>query len=545
MKKWGIEKKAKTSEMQHIIKIQNRRRLEDPGKETKFRIRQRPVEEAKIDRFKREHRELSTPSSSKFLSVLMTSSYGLTFAGTPSVISWRSPSPDCISPQEDEQQTSFREYHSLSSGSTRATNSASLEPATLNTLLDRELEELTHAQSISLNAQLPIPLTAGAQQREPHDQEQGSTSMEFTAAHHAATYGAASKRPSAMSTTFDEFPPLNQLDELLSYRHTIRPSLSQSSEILWGLVVSGNTFEEKAFNQKRLYEFESLKTEARLQGVQIDYVSGSKEGCDCSFCKITRLMDFFRSCVKARTTNRLDLCYRPNWLWCISEVCKMVLYRQNESNLRLLVTLTLICFSESLVIEARNFCQAAVLEFKSIEEPTLEHRDVALNLVAYLIFVKHLPEAKELLKDIARSSFDLLAEFNILDTHPLNANTLEEQQAFLVHRRAATQLFVIRYLEVNRATAHGISQQNTAVPDAANMSRMSLSDFSYSFCGNHKLYEQFILTGKSLEPYGDSYAFTQSVSTNHYRAIRWFCHWRFLMQNATFLGVFTSEGEHQ
>ena len=531
--------------MQHIIKIQNRRRLEDPGKETKFRIRQRPVEEAKIDRFKREHRELSTPSSSTFLSALRTSSRCLIFAGTPSVISWRSPSPDGLSPQEDEQQTSFREYQSLSSGSTRATNSASLEPATLNTMLDRELEELMHAQSIPLNAQLPIPLTPGAQQRDVHNQEQGSISMDFTATHHAAGYGATSRRPSAMSTTFDEFPPLNQLDELLSYRHAIRPGLSQSSEILRGLVVSGNTFEEKAFNQKRLYEFESLKAEARLQGVQIDYISGSKEGCDCSFCKVIRLMDFFRSCAKARTTNRLDLCYRPSWLWCISEVCKMVLYRRNESNLRLLVTLTLICFSESLVIEARNFCQAAALEFKSTEEPTLEHRDVALNLVAYLIFVKHLPEAKELLKVIARSSFDTLSEFNILDTHPLNANTLEEQQAFLVHRRAATQLFVIKYLEVNRATAHGISQQNMAVLDSTSMSTMPLSDFSYSFCGNHKLYEQFILTGKTLEPYGDGYAFTQSVSTNHYRAIRWFSHWQFLVQNANLLGVFTSEGEHQ
>ena len=369
--------------------------------------------------------------------------------------------------------------------------------------------------------------------------------MDVTAAHDAAEWGVPSRRPSVMSTTLEDFGPLNQLDEVTSYRNTAKPNVSQSSEILRGLVIGASTFEEKTFNQKRLYEFESLKAEARLQGIKIDYVSGSKEGCDCSFCKIIRVMDFFRGCVKAHATNRLDLGRRPSWLWCISEVTKMILHRHSGSNLRLLTLLTLICYSESLLTEARSFCQAAVLEFRSIEAPTLEHRDICLNLVAYLIFLKHLSEAKELLKIIAGSSFDTLSEFNFFDTHLSNANSLEDRQAILVHGRAACQLHVIRWLEVHFVTAHGICPQNVTTSDFANIAKVPLSDFSSSFCGNHKVYEQYILTGKILEPYGDSYAFPQTMaSATHFRSISWFSHWQFLNQNAIYLGVFTSEGEH-
>ena len=65
IKKWKVNKKAKGSEMQHILKIQRRRRQENPLKQTIFQIRHKPVGDAKIERFEREHTILTKLSSSK------------------------------------------------------------------------------------------------------------------------------------------------------------------------------------------------------------------------------------------------------------------------------------------------------------------------------------------------------------------------------------------------------------------------------------------------------------------------------------------------
>ena len=41
--------------MSHIIKIRDRRLLEDPKKRTAFRVRSQPIQDARIERFEREH----------------------------------------------------------------------------------------------------------------------------------------------------------------------------------------------------------------------------------------------------------------------------------------------------------------------------------------------------------------------------------------------------------------------------------------------------------------------------------------------------------
>ena len=55
IKKWGIEKKVKSSEMRHIIEIQKWRQEQNPLKQTRFVVRGRPVTEAKIERYKKTH----------------------------------------------------------------------------------------------------------------------------------------------------------------------------------------------------------------------------------------------------------------------------------------------------------------------------------------------------------------------------------------------------------------------------------------------------------------------------------------------------------
>jgi Clr5 domain len=49
-KRWNFEKNIKTDEMKAIIRVRKRRR-DDEGKDTQFRLRERPVPQEKIDRF--------------------------------------------------------------------------------------------------------------------------------------------------------------------------------------------------------------------------------------------------------------------------------------------------------------------------------------------------------------------------------------------------------------------------------------------------------------------------------------------------------------
>ena len=65
IKKWKIDKNAKANEMRHVIRIQNKRLREDLSKKTNFRIRHKPVDENKIERFKREHAVLASPKSGR------------------------------------------------------------------------------------------------------------------------------------------------------------------------------------------------------------------------------------------------------------------------------------------------------------------------------------------------------------------------------------------------------------------------------------------------------------------------------------------------
>ena len=65
IKKWKIDKKVKGREMQHVVRIRRRRQSGTFPRKTKFRVRDRTVDQAKIDRFEREHTILSKLSSSK------------------------------------------------------------------------------------------------------------------------------------------------------------------------------------------------------------------------------------------------------------------------------------------------------------------------------------------------------------------------------------------------------------------------------------------------------------------------------------------------
>ena len=89
IKKWKLDKKAKGHEMAHIIKIQKERLQLDPPKRTAFEIRGRPVDDSKIERYKREHDQISTPSSRKVPACNESLNNLLTFAATPSAISVR------------------------------------------------------------------------------------------------------------------------------------------------------------------------------------------------------------------------------------------------------------------------------------------------------------------------------------------------------------------------------------------------------------------------------------------------------------------------
>ena len=354
-------------------------------------------------------------------------------------------------------------------------------------------------------------------------------------------YESGSTRQRTSSIPLQDYELFSRWRAFNTQQDSSEPNSSPALEALQGLVIGETSWGEVVFNRKKSYEFEHLKSQARLQGLKVDYVSGSKEGCECLFCRILGLMDFFRACTKAHATKQLALSFTPDWRWCLSEACKMILLRRKQCNLKLLVLLTLICHSEGLV-EARDFCRAAVQEFRSIKDPSLEQKDLALNLVAFLLFMKHLPEAEGLLKDVMHSCFEMLQDFDFLDGFPTDLSNVEEQQAMLVHRRAGCLLRSIRYFEWYFSTAHGVLPQNQATEDEfARYTKMTLSDFAFAFSGNRKLYREYILTRNNLEPYGDSRSLFAKPPTrsDEFCAAGWINFWRFMSTNAVFLGVFS------
>ena len=52
---WKLDKNVKSKEMQHVIRIQNEERRENPAKRSDYYIRGHLIMPSKIDRFKREH----------------------------------------------------------------------------------------------------------------------------------------------------------------------------------------------------------------------------------------------------------------------------------------------------------------------------------------------------------------------------------------------------------------------------------------------------------------------------------------------------------
>jgi hypothetical protein len=68
-KRWNFEKNVKTEEMNAIISIQKRRQ-DNEGKDTQFRLRKRPVPQEKIDRFVKRQKTLTVQETSPHLSSL-------------------------------------------------------------------------------------------------------------------------------------------------------------------------------------------------------------------------------------------------------------------------------------------------------------------------------------------------------------------------------------------------------------------------------------------------------------------------------------------
>ncbi len=90
IKQWGLEKKVKTKEMGAIVRVQ-RKRFDEEGKETFFRVRKRPVDPKKITRFIRNHARMSNSAHSRWsylTSVLSSVSMLTSVKATPSVISY-------------------------------------------------------------------------------------------------------------------------------------------------------------------------------------------------------------------------------------------------------------------------------------------------------------------------------------------------------------------------------------------------------------------------------------------------------------------------
>ena len=55
LKNWGFEKNVSSKDMQDIVRIDLKRKAEDPSKATMFRLRKRRVSPTKVERYKRDH----------------------------------------------------------------------------------------------------------------------------------------------------------------------------------------------------------------------------------------------------------------------------------------------------------------------------------------------------------------------------------------------------------------------------------------------------------------------------------------------------------
>ncbi|MCJ1473176.1 hypothetical protein MMC13_001827 [Lambiella insularis] len=91
---WRIGKNIKENEMKAIVRKERQRKMQDPPKDSVFRVRKLPVDSQKIERFKRDNRINSDDDIS------------MLDAGTPSDVSCDTPRPEIhVLPAEDPRIT--------------------------------------------------------------------------------------------------------------------------------------------------------------------------------------------------------------------------------------------------------------------------------------------------------------------------------------------------------------------------------------------------------------------------------------------------------
>ncbi|MCJ1332690.1 retrotransposon-like protein 1 [Thelotrema lepadinum] len=428
IKNWKINKKAKGSEMQHIVKIQRRRQQENPPKQTVFRIRHKPQEAAKIERYAREHNIPSRLSSS-----------------TPSAISWNSPPPKLRSvsrnspmdlidwsprflPSANAKSPSARQSSLIprNSPDSRTRPQSPVSHFSLGSSVVRELDAFVHETVVA---------RSGDTRRTP-----------------ISTYTIQAGSPVGFSPILE---PFDWWEPYVScHQRQDLPTLHQSPayELLKDVIIVGNSYADECFNQERDTEFEIMLAEACGRTPLFPDL--------CPLCRGFKLLMFW----EALEAQHPSLTYELNWRWFMSEASKIVIQiglRADGDTLK--DTAHFICgvindFTPlGRFIDCIRIVEVAEPLLERYEAESLIERDYVLHISGYAILTHRFSAAQALLRKAGYQEFDLF--------HPVDSRPEEEAQVPLgkdermemhLFSRAASQHNIIQWFQAHPHSAQRI-----------------------------------------------------------------------------------------
>ena len=251
--------------------------------------------------------------------------------------------------------------------------------------------------------------------------------------------------------------------------------------ILKGVMIFGDTFEDEMFNQEKTQEFEVIKAE--VSSSRIVFKHRDRE---CPGCRPFGLMSFLLAFEK----ENLNSSYQPDWRWCISEISKSIfdtVIRQIDDNkgfegfIDVIFASFRFCLVWKLPYQCIAISDALMALLKFYQPIPFRHKGRYLDLVEYAIQSGRLEKMEFLLtRTMGRDFIERAGQSEACDTTCSCIVFETGGEEDVLYKKASSRLNIIKSLSTYRQSNSRITHDCTALSEKEDYNSRSL--FWAHFC---------------------------------------------------------------